>query len=109
MEEINIIVSVEYKTYSMLIKINALLDRWKKEHANLKEEQEKIVGNCLITASFLAYTGCFNWEMRLEMLNVTWKKNIKTLKIPFSTRYRLESELIDEMAISRFVCLSYSL
>jgi dynein heavy chain len=42
--------------------------RWSSEIKALEEKQTKLVGDCLLCASFLSYVGAFNAEYRNHMV-----------------------------------------
>lgn len=74
--------------------------RWKSELANLKSSMEKIVGNCLLSSSFLAYTAPFSYEFRIDMLTECWNKKIIDYELPISNPFKIELELSDEVTIA---------
>ncbi|CAB0039667.1 unnamed protein product [Trichogramma brassicae] len=59
--------------------------RWQIELVDLKKELVEIVGNCLLSAGFLAYTGPFTFEFRSEMLYNDWLKSVIEKEIPLDT------------------------
>lgn len=75
-------------------------DRWKNDLANLKEYMNKIIGNCLMNSSFLAYTAPFSYEFRIDMLFNNWYNKILESKIPINEPFKIENELSDEVIIS---------
>lgn len=74
--------------------------RWRKDLEVLQEDMEKITGNCLLGASFLAYSGPFFYEFRNEM-HSDWQKSILEKELPLSTPFKLEIQLSDDVEISR--------
>ena len=75
-------------------------ERWHKELEALKIELEKIVGNCLLSAGFLAYNGPFTFEFRIEMLYNDWQQSILDKGIPLSQPFKIESQLSNDVEIS---------
>lgn len=75
-------------------------NRWKNDLANLEEYMDKIIGNCLMNSSFLAYTAPFSYEFRIDMLFNNWYIKILESKIPISEPFKIENELSDEVIIS---------
>ncbi|CAK9806047.1 Dynein axonemal heavy chain 10 [Anthophora plagiata] len=75
-------------------------ERWKKELESLHEQIEKIVGNCLLNAGFLAYCGPFSYEYRNQMLYDDWWNSITSKHIPFTDTFRIETELSNDVEIS---------
>ena len=74
---------------------------------NLNEEMHKIIGNCLLSAGFISYSGPFSYEFRTEMVYGDWQKSIKDKNIPLSLSYRIESQLTDDIEISGYVYSLY--
>lgn len=74
--------------------------RWKKDLADLEEYMKKIVGNCLISSSFLAYTAPFSYEFRVEMLFNDWYKKLIDNELPISIPFKIEMELSDDVTIA---------
>ncbi|XP_012151823.2 dynein heavy chain at 89D [Megachile rotundata] len=75
-------------------------ERWKKELENLHGQTEKIIGDCLISAGFLAYCGPFSYEYRNQMIYEDWKNSVIERKIPFTENFRIESQLSSDVQIS---------
>lgn len=76
--------------------------RWQNDLKNLREELEKIIGNCLLSAGFLAYNGPFSYEYRNEMVYNNWQNNIINKKIPLTQPFRLETQLTNDVEISGY-------
>lgn len=74
--------------------------RWKIDLANLYVEHEKIVGSCLISASFIAYTGAFSWDFRNTMLFEDWLKDIVEREIPVSVPFKIDKYLSTDVEVS---------
>ncbi|CAL7939586.1 unnamed protein product [Xylocopa violacea] len=75
-------------------------ERWKKELEALHGQIEKITGNCLLSAGFLAYCGPFTYEYRNKMLYEDWWNSITKKRIPFTDTYRIETQLSNDVEIS---------
>jgi len=73
--------------------------RWRKDLATLHDDLEKITGNCLCGAAFLAYSGPFFYEFRNEMYN-DWQKSILEKNLPLSQPFKLETQLSNDVEIS---------
>lgn len=74
--------------------------RWKNDLADLEENMKKIVGNCLISSSFLAYTAPFSYEFRVDMLFNDWYKKLIENELPISIPFKIEIELSDDVTIA---------
>jgi dynein heavy chain len=68
---------------------------------NLKSHRERLVGDCLISASFLSYSGAFNWEFRRQMVYGDWEIDLRNRKVPLSKSFRLEKTLANDSEIIR--------
>jgi dynein heavy chain len=75
--------------------------RWIEELANLKSERERLVGDCLISASFLSYTGAFSWEFRRQMVYEDWEVDLRNRSVPLSRPFRLETTLANDPELFR--------
>lgn len=73
--------------------------RWRKDLAALHDDLEKITGNCLFGAAFLAYCGPFSYEYRNEMYN-DWQRSILEKDLPLSQPFKLETQLSNDVEIS---------
>ncbi|KAG5320172.1 DYH10 protein, partial [Pseudoatta argentina] len=76
-------------------------ERWRKDLEVLQGDLEKIIGNCLLGASFLAYSGPFSYEFRNEMYN-DWERSILDKELPLSTPFKLETQLSDDIEITNW-------
>lgn len=74
-------------------------ERWQKDLAILHDDMEKITGNCLVGAAFLAYSGPFSYEFRNEMYS-DWQRSILERDLPLSKPFKLETQLSDDVEIS---------
>lgn len=75
--------------------------RWQKELKGLHEEEEKIIGNSLLSSGFLAYCGPFSYEFRDEMIYNDWSRSIMEKKIPLSQPFNIQTQLSDDVEISK--------
>lgn len=73
--------------------------RWAEELENLGAERENIIGSCLLSASFLAYSGSFSWDFRKAMIS-DWLEDMKSRYIPISAPYKIEQNLSNDVEIS---------
>lgn len=75
---------------------------WELELQRLHEDKNCLIGNCLLSAAFLAYTGPFSWEFRTEMVYRDWTDSLRSKEIPLVTPFRLEAELTDDVTVSKW-------
>lgn len=74
--------------------------RWTIDLAELRIEKTKIIGTCLLSASFLAYTGAFSWEFRKTMVFDDWLEDILLKNIPISLPFKIDGVLSNDVEIS---------
>lgn len=73
--------------------------RWIEDLKNYSILKNQIIGNCLLSASFLIYAGPFSLEYRKNIILNDWYNNIKTLELPIDLNFKLENELTDEKEV----------
>ena len=76
--------------------------RWKTESQTMEEDIKRLVGDCLLGASFLSYAGPFNQELRKKMINEDWTKDIMEKEIPFTENIHLPNLLSSDVEIARW-------
>lgn len=74
--------------------------RWKIDLASLQDEQGKLIGTCLLCASFLAYTGAFSWDFRRTMIFKDWLEDINEREIPIVSPISFETVLSSDVEVS---------
>ncbi|CAH0724307.1 unnamed protein product, partial [Brenthis ino] len=74
--------------------------RWTEDLAALYIEQSRLIGNCLLSASFLSYTGPFSFSFRQTMLYEDWMGDVLERGIPLTTPFTVEKNLTNEVEIS---------
>ncbi|XP_021113288.1 dynein heavy chain 10, axonemal isoform X5 [Heterocephalus glaber] len=73
--------------------------RWLKDLDELVRRRVKLLGDCLLCAAFLSYTGAFTWEFREEMVRRVWQSDMLERGIPLSQPFHLESLLTDDVEV----------
>ena len=76
--------------------------RWGEDSQQLRIDKEKLLGDCLLSAGFLCYTGAFNFQFRNEMVYQNWEQEIKEKGIPLSEGFRIEKLLTNDVECSRW-------
>lgn len=61
-----------------------------------------LVGDCLLAAAFLSYTGAFNFEFRQEMIVDVWEKDVRAKEIPLSEPFMLTQTLTSDVETARW-------
>ena len=74
-----------------------LLHRMRNANLSVCGVQGWLVGDCLLSSSFLSYTGAFTYEYRKAMIYETWLKDVQVKSLPVSPEFRLEDLLTTEV------------
>lgn len=74
-------------------------ERWTQELQRLGVEKENIIGTCLLSASFMAYSAAFSWDFRKVMIG-DWLEDLTTRYIPVTTPYQIHQNLSNDVEIS---------
>jgi dynein heavy chain len=76
--------------------------RWTSQSLELKAAKERLVGDCLLAASFLCYTGPFNFEFRNRMIYEDWIGHIRELQIPLTDDFHLKKLMTSDVECSKW-------
>ena len=76
--------------------------RWGEDSQQLRVDKERLLGDCLLSAGFLCYTGAFNFEFREQMVYQTWEVDIKDKNIPISEGFNIRKLLTNDVECSRW-------
>ncbi|KAJ8717767.1 hypothetical protein PYW07_005697 [Mythimna separata] len=76
--------------------------RWTLDLAALYVEQSRLIGNCLLSASFLSYAGPFSYSFRATMIYEDWMGDVQARGIPLTTPFTIEKNLTNEVEISGY-------
>lgn len=79
--------------------------RWLTELALLENDKDLVVGNSLLSASFLTYVGNFSSTYRNEMVNIDWLLDIRTRKIPIDAEFNILSQQILKSYVLHLISL----
>ena len=71
--------------------------RWTLDLAALAVKREKLLGDCLLTSSFLSYAGAFTFDFRRRLTYELWVEDIKQRGMPMTIPFRLEDLLTSEV------------
>ncbi|XP_075981627.1 dynein heavy chain at 89D [Anticarsia gemmatalis] len=74
--------------------------RWTIDLAALYVEQSRLIGNCLLAASFLSYSGPFSFSFRQTMIYDDWLGDVLDKGIPLTLPFTIERNLTNEVEIS---------
>ncbi len=71
--------------------------RWTADLAALAVKRTKLLGDCLLTSSFLSYAGAFTFDFRRRLVYELWVGDLGTRNMPMSVPFRLEDLLTSEV------------
>eukprot|EP00803_Ostreobium_quekettii_P011338 evm.model.scf_1312.1 EVM.evm.TU.scf_1312.1 scf_1312:839-40608(+) len=74
--------------------------RWTEDMNELEAKINQLVGDCLLTSSFLSYTGAFTFDYRHAMVYGMWQKDVAERRVPHSQPFSLETLLTSEVEIT---------
>lgn len=77
-------------------------DRWGADVEKLQGQQTRLVGDCLLAASFLSYLGPFTYDYRMKLLQGDWAVDIGKRGIPVTTPFSLEELLTTEATVQKW-------
>ncbi|KAJ3336288.1 Dynein heavy chain 10, axonemal, partial [Gonapodya sp. JEL0774] len=75
--------------------------RWSQDLKGLMEQRTRLLGDCLLVAGFMSYTGSFNWEFRNEMIYQKWLVDLKS-KVEISENFKVEKIVATDVEMSRW-------
>lgn len=76
--------------------------RWANDMDSLHAKREVLVGDCLLAAAFLSYTGAFNFEFRQTMIVDVWESDVRAKAIPLSEPFKLTQTLTSDVETARW-------
>lgn len=76
--------------------------RWTDDQALFDEKKFKLLGDCLLSSSFLSYVGPFDFNFRKKMIYETWYQDLEKRGLPYSSGFRLEELLTSDVEISQW-------
>lgn len=88
--------------YSIFKGLGSERIRWTEDLEKLHDERSRLVGDCLLASSFLAYTGPFSYEFRKTMVYEDWYNDIRNREISLTENFRLEKMLTTDVEISQW-------
>jgi dynein heavy chain len=77
--------------------------RWTKDVDSLNLQSERLIGDCLLSASFLSYAGAFSFDYRSELIYKDFFDDVSTRKLPLTSPFKLESSLTTDATIQKWV------
>ena len=77
-------------------------ERWTRDIGALHETRVMLIGDCLLAAAFLSYTGAFNFDFRKKLMISTWEVDLRDKKVPVTAHYRVETLLTSEVETAKW-------
>ena len=81
--------------------INLYCFSWTEDLEDLKEQRNRLLGDCLLGAAFLSYLGAFSWDFRNDLLRQEWEKDIVAKDIPKSEPFKVNNMFYFKNSIAR--------
>jgi len=75
--------------------------RWSESIEKLNGDSKNMLGNTVLAAGFLSYTGCFTQKYRLKLLR-RWQKFLREKDLGFSPDFSIQSFLGDPVKIRQW-------
>ncbi|GLI59150.1 hypothetical protein VaNZ11_000978 [Volvox africanus] len=72
-------------------------ERWTRDIADLEARRDRLIGDCLLTSSFLSYTGAFTATYRYAMVYEMWQDDVRERGVPLTQPFRLEALLTSDV------------
>jgi dynein heavy chain len=76
--------------------------RWAADLETLKVKRKNLVGDCILTSSFLSYMGAFTFTYRKTLVYEKWQEAIRHAKIPLTEHFQLETLLTSEVEVMQW-------
>jgi len=74
--------------------------RWTADLQSQAETKKKLVGDCLVGAGFLSYTGPFSFDFRHRMVVDHWLGDVTDRNIPMTSPFKLEDLLTSDVEVA---------
>ena len=75
--------------------------RWTETVANLTNQQEMLIGDCMIAAGMVSYAGPFTADYR-EQLERLWRESVKKLGVKLTPNVTMKKVLGNDVTISQW-------
>nr|CCA14061.1 PREDICTED: similar to hCG1811879 putative [Albugo laibachii Nc14] len=77
--------------------------RWTKDVGSLQEQSGRLIGDCLLNASFLSYAGAFNFDYRAQLIYKELHSDLLERGIPKTDPFKLERSLTDDSTMQKWI------
>jgi len=85
--------------------VNGLKDegvRWGEGVESLKAQKQLLIGDILVSASFIAYIGPFNMDYRRDLIHAQWLPDVLARQIPMSAELNPQKKLSDDATVAQW-------
>lgn len=76
--------------------------RWNDEVSSMKQYENELIGNSLLSSAFLAYLSPFSYEIRQELIENQWTKDLYEKKILVTKQFQIKNFLSSNVEISEW-------
>jgi len=76
--------------------------RWTADMEGLNDSKVRLPGDCLLSASFLSYTGAFTFDFREKMIYEVWMTDILSKKIVMTPNFKVSKFLTNDVEIGQW-------
>ncbi|CAM9101409.1 unnamed protein product [Chrysoparadoxa australica] len=73
--------------------------RWTADVSHLQEQRARLIGDCLLSASFLSYLGAFTTDYRCDLIHGKFYADLIHRNVPMSQPFRLEALLTTDATV----------
>ncbi|CAF4211976.1 unnamed protein product, partial [Adineta steineri] len=101
-EETDIAIRRRLAAEKLLFGFNSETLRWKDELNHMKEYENELIGNCLLSSAFLAYCSPFTYEIRQDLIYNQWKKSLNEKTISITENFQIQNFLSSNVEISEW-------
>jgi dynein heavy chain len=77
--------------------------RWEKDVTEFGAQQKRLVGDCLLSASFLSYAGAFTFDYRAQMVYHHLHDDVLEKGVPLTQPFTLEGLLTTDAKVQQWV------
>ncbi|RYY37981.1 hypothetical protein EON62_00755, partial [archaeon] len=77
--------------------------RWSADVERLQGQQTRLIGDCLLAASFLSYLGPFTYDYRVSLLQDDWLQDLLKRGIAVTSPFSLEELMVTEATVQKWV------
>jgi dynein heavy chain, axonemal len=88
---------------TLLVGFRSETTRWTNELKYIKQSSDDLIGNCLLASAFLVYCSPFTYDIRQELIDKHWTRNLHEKKIALTGNFRIEHFLSSTIEIAQWI------